>query len=221
MRYLLLVLAALFAFDVSPAHADPISAAVNNATMFMGPNSGSGDNIFFRFTGTGVEIEGIGGMACFDWCTGGPIPPGTPINLTQIFISNFTSAVVGGVGYDPNSEIGLSGSSSFFDDAGGLRGSVMGFVGEGPTYKEFLISMPSGGIWTLNFTRVTDELGNDTEAFVNGTFVAGTPTPTPEPGTLGLILLGSTGLWIIARRRRSATPGAATPASSPTIVTSD
>ena len=33
---------------------------------------------------------------------------------------------------DPNTEIGLSGSSSFVDDAGGLRGSVMGLVGEGP-----------------------------------------------------------------------------------------
>jgi hypothetical protein len=78
-----------------------------------------------------VDIEGIGGMACFDWCTGRPIPPGTPINLTHIFLSNFTSAVVGGVGYDPNSDIGLI-SSSFFDDAGGLNASVMGF-GEGRT----------------------------------------------------------------------------------------
>ena len=37
--------------------------------------------------------------------------------------------------HDPNTEIGLSGSSSFVDDAGGLRGSVMGLVGEGPTYQ--------------------------------------------------------------------------------------
>lgn len=202
MRYLLPFLAALFAFDVFPAHADPISVAVNNATMFMVPNFGGGDNISFKFTGIGVDIEGIGGMACFDWCTGRPIPPGTPISLTQIFVSNFSSAVVGGVAYDPNSDIGLI-SSSFFDDAGGLNASVMGFVGEGPTFKIFLMSMPSGGSWTLNFRPATDEQGNNTEAFVHGTFVAGTTTPTPEPGTLGLLLLGSIGIWITARRSSS------------------
>ena len=202
MRYLLLFLPALFAFEASPAHADPISVAVNNATMFMVPNFGGGDNISFKFTGIGVDIEGIGGMACFDWCTGRPIPPGTPISLTQIFVSNFSSAVVGGVAYDPNSDIGLI-SSSFFDDAGGLNASVMGFVGEGPTFKIFLMSMPSGGSWTLNFRPATDEQGNNTEAFVHGTFVAGTTTPTPEPGTLGLLLLGSIGIWITARRSSS------------------
>jgi hypothetical protein len=170
--------------------------------MFMVPNFGGGDNISFKFTGIGVDIEGIGGMACFDWCTGRPIPPGTPISLTQIFVSNFSSAVVGGVAYDPNSDIGLI-SSSFFDDAGGLNASVMGFVGEGPTFKIFLMSMPSGGSWTLNFRPATDEQGNNTEAFVHGTFVAGTTTPTPEPGTLGLLLLGSIGIWITARRSSS------------------
>jgi hypothetical protein len=207
MRYLVLVLGALFAFDVSPARADLILGVVDSATMVMGPNFGGGDNIFFKFTGTGVEIDGIGGMACFDWCSGGPIPPGTPISLSQIFISNFTSAVVGGVAYDPNSEIGLSHSSSFFDDAGGLGGSAMGFVGQGPTFNEFSISLPQGGSWTLNFIPDTDILGNDTRDFVNGTFFAGTstPTPTPEPGTLGVMLLGSMAAWITARRSRSST----------------
>ena len=80
----------------------------------------------------------------------------------------------------------------------------MGFVGQGATFREFLISMPSGGSWTLNFTPVRDAQGHDTEAFVNGTFAAGTTMPTPEPGTLGLMLLGSTGIWMAARRRRSA-----------------
>jgi hypothetical protein len=209
MRYLLLVLSALFAVDGSRAHADPISATVSNATMFMSPNFGTGDNISFKFTGLGVDIEGNGGMACFDWCTGTPIPPGTAINLTHIFTSNFSRAIVGSVAYDPNSDFGVF--DSFFDDAGALRPSVMGFVGEGATFGQFLITMPSGG-WTLNFTPVIDEQGHNTEAFVNGTFSAGTttPTPTPEPGTLGLMLLGSTGIWITARRRRSATPGTMT-----------
>jgi hypothetical protein len=205
MRYLVLVLGALFAFDVSPARADLILGVVDSATMVMGPNFGGGDNIFFKLTGTGLEIDGIGGMACFDWCSGGPIPPGIPISLSRVFISNFTSAVVGGVAYDPNSEIGLSHSSSFFDDAGGLSESATGFVGQGPTFNEFSISLPQDGSWTLNFIPDTDMLGNDTRDFVNGTFVAGTatPTPTPEPGTLALMLLGSAAGWATARRRRS------------------
>ena len=68
----------------------------------------------------------------------------------------------GGVIYDPNSEFGLS-DSSFFNSAGGLSGSVMGFVGQGETYNELPISMP-GGSWTLNFTGVIDQQdqGNDT-----------------------------------------------------------
>jgi hypothetical protein len=200
VRYLLLILAALFAFDASPAHADPILATVGSATMFMGPNV-AGDNISFTFTGMGVDIEGIGGMACFDWCSGGPISPGTPVNLTQIFISTFTRAVVGGVSYDPTSEFGVLAGSSFFDDAGGLNGTVRGFVGEGATFNEFLISMPTGGGWTLHFTPARDEQGNATQAFVNGTFAAEAATPTPEPGTLGLMLLASAGFWITARRR--------------------
>jgi hypothetical protein len=149
----------------------------------------------------GLDIEGIGGMGCFDWCSGAPIPAGTPINLTQIFLSTFTRAVVGGVSYDPTTDIGLLGGSSFFDDAGGLSGTVRGFVGEGATFNEFLISMPTGGSWTLNFTPARDEQGDATQAFVNGTFAAETATPTPEPGTLGLMLVASACVWSTARRR--------------------
>ena len=46
-------------------------------------------------------------------------------SLTQILISNFTKAGVGGVGYDPNSEFSLLDSSSFFANAGGLTESVV------------------------------------------------------------------------------------------------
>jgi hypothetical protein len=64
--------------------------------------------------------------------------------------SNFSRAIVGGVGYDPDSDCGAF--DSFFGDVGGLSRSVMGFVGEGATYREVLISMPNGGSWALNFT---------------------------------------------------------------------
>jgi hypothetical protein len=198
MPYVLLVLVTLFALDVSPARADPIATfPVMDATMFMTPNV-VGDNISFTFTGPGMDVRGIGGMACFAWCTGNPIPPGVDTNLTQIFISNFTKAVLGGVTYDPSTEIGVS-SPTFFNDSGGLNPIAMGFVGSGPTFAEFQMIMPTNGSWSLNFAPATDEHGNATTRFVNGTFSAS----TPDPGTAVLMLVGSAGLWITRRRTQS------------------
>jgi len=132
-------------------------------------------------------------MGCFTWCTGDPIPPGVDIHLSQIFISNFNMAVVGGVTYDPATEIGAS-SPSFFNDSGGLNPIAMGFVGSGPTFTEFRMTMPTNGNWSLNFAPATDPDGNSTMAFVNGTFSTTAMVPTPEPGALGMMLVGSAGI---------------------------
>jgi len=202
MRYLLLVLSKLFALDVSSAHADPIPTYhVTDATMFMGPNL-AGDNVSFAFTGPGVDIRGVGGMGCFTWCMGSPIPPGADITLTQIFISYFNMAIVSGVNYDPISEIGVT-RPSFFNDSGGLNPIARGFVGSGLTFTEFRMTMPTSGSWSLNFVPTTDENGNSAVAFVNGTFSASEMVQTPEPGTLGLMLVGSAGMWMTRRRRKS------------------
>jgi len=203
MRYLLLALTTLFAIDVSSARADSIAIFhVTEATMFMRPNV-SGDNISFDFTGPGVDISGTGGMGCFAWCSGAPIPLGAGIGLTPISIANFDRALVGGVNYDPNTEIGVS-IPSFFDDSGGLSPIATGFVGMGPTFTAFRMMMPTNGTWHLNFAPATDENGNAAVRFVNGTFSASAPAPTPEPGTLTLMLTGSAGAaWISRRRRRS------------------
>jgi len=205
MTFLLLLLAALLVLDVPSAHAEPIPIfQVTDATMFMRPNV-AGDNISFAFTGPGVDVRGVGGMGCFAWCSGAPVPPGVGFDLTQIFISNFATAIVGGVAYDPNTEIGVS-SPSFFDAAGGLNPIAMGFIGSGPTFSEFRMTLPTNGGWTLNFAPATDQNGNSTVAFVNGTFSASAPSPTPEPGTLGLMLVASVGAGWIIRRRRPAVP---------------
>ena len=174
------MLATLFALDVSSAHADPIPTYhVMDATMFMGPNL-AGDNISFTFTGAGVDIRRIGGMGCFTWCMGSPIPPGIDITLTQIFIANFNKAVVGGVTQEPTTDIGVTGPS-FFNDSGGLNPIAMGFVGSGPTFTEFRMTMPTNGSWSLNFAPATDENGNSTMAFVNGTCSASEMALTPDP----------------------------------------
>ena len=194
------MLATLFAIDVSSAHAEPIPIYhVTDATMFMRPNVAR-DHISFAFTGPGVDIRGNGGMGCVAWCSGSPIPPGVTIQLTQIFISNFNRAVVGGVTYDPNSQFGIT-SPSFFNDSGGLNPIAMGFVGSGLTFIEFRMTMPTNGGWGFNFAPATDLNGNSTVRFVSGTFSAS--APTPEPATLGLMLAGSAGIWITRRRRKS------------------
>ena len=202
MKYLLLVLTTLFAMNVPAAHADPIPLFhVTNATMFMRPNV-SGDHISFEFTGPGVDISGTGGMGCFQWCSGAPIAPGAGTPLSQIFITNFSRALVGGILYDPNTEIGVS-VPSFFDGAGGLSPIASGFVGSGPTFTPFQITMPTNGTWNLVFAAATDENGNAAVRFVDGSFSASAPVPTPEPGTLALVLAGSAGAAGIRRRRQS------------------
>jgi hypothetical protein len=201
MRYVLLAMATLFVLGGSSAHAVPIPTYdVTDATMLMGPNAGAGDNIRFTFTGSGVDINGFGGMGCFSWCSGSPIPPGVDINLTQIFVGDYDRAVVGGVTYNPHTEFGAS-SPGFFNDSGGLNPIVMGQVGSGPTFSEFRMTMPTNGTWSLNFVPVTDVNGNATVRFVDGTFSASALAPTPEPGTLGLILVATAGMWIMSRRR--------------------
>ena len=207
MRYVLLAMATLFVLDGPSAHAVPIPIYhVTDATMVMGPNQGGGDNVLFTFTGPGVDIFGRGGMGCFsgsvEWCSGSPIPPGTPTPLTQIFVDNYIRSVVGGV--DHGDVFGTtSPPGGFFNDSGGLNQIVMGAVGQGPTFTEFEMTMPTNGEWGLNFVPATDFNGNAAVRFVGGTFSASAPSPTPEPGTLALILVATAGMWIMGRRRSS------------------
>jgi hypothetical protein len=201
MRYFQLALAILCAATLQPAHADPISVAqATRASMFMLPNSGLGDNLVFTFTGPGLDISGIGGMGCFDWCSGQPIPADTPTVTSQIFIAVFTRALVGGVEYSPTGEIG---GETPFDEFGGLEPVTRIGVGAGDTFKEFDLILPNS-TWTLNFAPGTDQEGNPTIAFTNGAFLAEAPLATPEPGTIALMLIGTAGIGWVARRRRMA-----------------
>jgi hypothetical protein len=206
MRFVLLVVTALLALDVSSARADPIPTfRVTDATMLMRPNIGGiGDALTFEFTGPGTDIKGFGGMAgCFEWCDGDPIPQGVGITLNQIAVSNFTKAVLGGQTYDPN--FFSQTDPPFFNDAGGLNPIAMGLVGSGSTFFEFKMIMPTNGAWRLSFAQATDENGNPTSRFVGGTFAASATamSETPDPGTLGLMLIGSAGIWLTRRRKDS------------------
>jgi hypothetical protein len=190
-----LFLAALLALGAVPARADSIRATATAASMYMMPNTGLGEHIFFKFTGPGVDVEGDAGMACFDWCTGAPIPPGTDVGTGQIYFDGFQKLVLGGITYDGY----YSSIFGEFNDRGGLNASATGYASDNVDRNdEYVLFLPTNGRWVLNFDDAVDLDGNQTKAFVDGTFTA---SATPEPAPLGLTLLGAAGIWITSRRR--------------------
>jgi hypothetical protein len=197
MNYIRLAIAILFAACAQSSFADSIQTfQITQATMFMGPNNGGGDNVYFSFTGPGVNITGFGGMACFDWCSDfSPIssPSGQP---SQIFLGDFFTATIGGKSYDP---ITLD-FDSLFDASGGLNASTLGSVGAGDSFIQFRMTAPTGG-WNLNFAPTVDQNGNPAFIFVNGQFSASAPLLTPEPATVGLMLTGLAGIAGIVKRQ--------------------
>jgi hypothetical protein len=112
--------------------------------MFMIPNDGSGDNVGFSFTGPGVNITGIGGMACFDWCSG-PISDPNIAQPSQIFLTGFETATIGGKSYDPTT----LAFNSLFDASGTLNASTAGSVGGGDSFIQFMMTAPTNGSWAL------------------------------------------------------------------------
>jgi len=201
MRHILSLVVVAFAVLAPCARATSIlNINITYVTMNMGPNNGSGDNISFTLIGPGTTITGIGGMACFSWCSG-PIPDLNSVGTSQVFISTFVSATVGGIAYDPNNDISFQ--SSLFSSSGNLNGSVSGFVGEGETFRLFNMTLPGGGAWNLKFDFFPASGGSPAYyQFVNGTFTAGTPpTPVPEPGTLGFMATGLAVLLGVVQRK--------------------
>jgi hypothetical protein len=119
---------------------------VTDAKMFMGPNDGSGDNIFFILTGPGVDIEGVGGMACFDWCGIDPIPDPSIAFTSQIFLTQYELVIVGGKTYNS-----FRLDISLFDGGGGLNALATGTAGFGDPLFTFNLVQPTNGGWNLQF----------------------------------------------------------------------
>jgi hypothetical protein len=199
MNYLrLTIIAILFAVTAQFSHADSIPTfQVTQVTMIMGPNDGSGDNVGFSFTGPGVTITGTGGMGCFSWCSGAPIPSTSVAGPSEIFISSFNTVILGGQAYDPT----LLGIDPF-DAFGGVNAVSSGFVGSGDTFLQFNMTAPNGG-WSFQFVPTTDQDGNPAFSFVSGSFSASAPFVTPEPGTISLVFSGLMGIgWITHKKGR-------------------
>lgn len=199
MNYLrLTIIAILLAVTPQFSRADSIPTfQVTQVTMTMGPNV-SGDSLFFSFTGPGVTVTGIGGMGgCFSWCSGDPVPSTSVAVPSEIFITDFTTAILGGHAYEP-STLGIDP----FDAFGGVNAVSSGQVGSGDTFLQFSMTAPNGS-WSFHFVPTTDQNGNPAFSFVSASFSASAPLVTPEPGTISLVFSGLTGIgWITHRKGR-------------------
>src|SRR5437016_14651856 len=94
--------------------------------------------------------------------------------------------------------------------SGDLNRSVSGFVGEGPTFTQLKLWLPTefGTSWDLTFNVIPAE--GDSPAgyqFVHGEFIAA----TPEPGTIGCMATGWAGRTGVTRRQVLLRPGRACP----------
>jgi hypothetical protein len=149
-----LAIASLLVLCCQLLFADSIKTyVVASISMQMSPNNGSGDNISFSFTGPQFQMTGIGGMGCFDWCSDQPIF-GTPVvSPSQVFISIiFDPVVIGGVSY-PGFDTGFD-QQGLFNDVGGVFRFVSGLTGEGDSFTQFNLILPTNGKWIANFTII-------------------------------------------------------------------
>lgn len=155
--------------------------------------------MYFTLIGPGTNITGIGGMACFNWCSGLVSDPSA--DASRVFVSNFLTATVAGTTYDASSDILLC---CIFSSFGDLNPSTSGFVGEGETFKLVNLTLPGGGAWSFTFDFFPARGGSPAYyQFVSGSFTAGTSSaPIPEPGTLALVAMGLAGFIGAFRRKR-------------------
>ena len=193
------------------AQADsPPTYDITHATVVVRAGS---DNVGFTFTGPGTDISGSGGIACQEtWCDGQVFPSGSVVivELGQIFIDSFDTAKIGGHDTDPNT-LGLTGlaldtsgdlvfsgtSGGTFCQGAALSTPVSGTANSGDTFTDFMLKMPAGEFCTNWFYSV------DQGGFIydGGKFVADTAA-VPEPGTLGLMVLGVAGMFGMVRTSR-------------------
>jgi len=203
MKRLLWIVVMLVVRFAPFSYADSIQTLqITQVTGSMSPNDGSGDNIFFTFTGPGTSITAFGGMECSPWCSSGYLSPDPSGPIGQVFVNlPFLTATLGGKTYSVDS---VGYNCCFFAPFGGdLNKSVILFVGEGDTFKEIKLRLPGGGNWSFVFDFVPPEgdFAGGSE-FKHGDFFSSASVVVPEPETLVLLATGFVGIAGMIRRKR-------------------
>lgn len=177
--------------------ADSIKTyTITSISMHLSPNDGSGDDMVFSFSGPHIQFSGLGGMQCTD-CFTDPIygDPGFSASYGDIVF--FTSFVINGVAYSGDTV----GFNNLFNGVGGVSPLVSGFAGEGDTFFEFNLRLPTNGGWSPSYTYVPPS-GDQPGYFLFTGADFGASASTPEPGTIALTLTGLGGIAGLVRKSR-------------------
>lgn len=205
------------------AFADSISTfKITGATASVIQFIGTGDDLFFVFTGPGTNVTGSGVLLCVEWCEGEIFAPGSKSPVAfgndDFFPSELDTVKLGGQDFDAF----LAGTSGFaLTSSGGftfpvnfkgstftacqpaaisspIPGSVETNNGQ---FIDFDLLMPPGGKFCSTWDFIPASNGSPAGyLFDHGKFVAGT---VPEPGTLGLMASGLAGLVGVILRKRN------------------
>jgi len=216
MKRLIWGIAILFVVSTTCAYADSaVNFNITQLTVLVGPNDGSGDNVFVALTGPGTNITVTGGIPCFDWCSFNTFAPGDtpPVGIGQIFLGVFNTVTVGGKTYDFDTAslgglfVNVLGGFTFPSNPGGSTftaclpasnpSSITGSAGSGGDFIQFNLWLPAGQQFCTTWAF---DASAGLYQFTSGKFVA---TTVPEPGTVGLMATGLAGIIGAIRRKRN------------------
>src|SRR5579859_2669106 len=190
MRRLLWVSPLLFVLISSGARS-------NSFNIYLEPNEGFGDNLAIGQQSGGMTLFLVGGTQTGFFDSFGYAPGSTLGGFGTVYL-DFGTAQIGGVNYDLAVTTGSLFMSSITLPTNGAStvtdSVVLSFTASATIAATGQIINVSGS----SAGKITFVMGYDGQYYA-GAF---TPTPTPEPGTVGFIGSGLVGVLSVARRRR-------------------
>jgi hypothetical protein len=174
-------------------------AWADSVSLYLAPNYGSGDNFGIEQQ-IGAMTVIVGGGTETGFFDGFPseYAPGQTVGGFGTVYLDFGEAEIGGVSYDLNVTTGSLFMSSITLPTNGAT-TVTDLVELG--FNTFATVFNTGqGISVGGSAKgtITFDLGYNGFYYAAGQF---TPSPAPEPGTVGLIGTGLIGIFSVARRR--------------------